>query len=59
MGLLDTFAHLSSGDQIREAEDLLKQLQETELMPEQLALVVRLQEILRQLDSNNTTGLFL
>jgi len=59
MGLLDTFAHLSSGDQIREAEDLLKQLQETELTPEQLALVVRLQEILRQLDSNNTTGLFL
>lgn len=59
MGLLDTFAHLSSGDQIREAEDLLKQLQETELTPEQLALVVRLLEILRQLDSNNTTGLFL
>ena len=59
MGLLDTFAHLSSGDQIREAEEILKKLEETELTPEQLALVVRLHELLRQLDSNNTTGLFL
>ncbi|GGF08742.1 hypothetical protein [Hymenobacter cavernae] len=59
MSLLDTFTNLSSGDQIREAEELLKKLEETELTSEQLALVVRLHEILRQLDSNNSTGLFI
>jgi len=59
MSLLDTFTNLSSGDQIREAEELLKKLEETELTPEQLALVIRLHEILRQLDSSNTTGLFI
>jgi len=59
MSLFDTFAHLSSGGQIREAEEILKQLEATELTPEQLALVIRLHELLRSLDSNNTLGLFL
>jgi hypothetical protein len=59
MGLLDTLTQMSAGDYIREAEELLKQLEETPLTPEQLALVTRLHEVLRNLDSTNTTGLLL
>ncbi|WP_324670630.1 hypothetical protein [Hymenobacter sp. GOD-10R] len=59
MSLFDTFAHLSSGNKILEAEEILKKLEATELTPEQLSLVTRLHELLRQLDSNNTMGLFL
>jgi hypothetical protein len=59
MGLFDTLAHMSSGDHIREAEEILKKLEDTSLTAEQLALVTRLHELLRSLDSNNSLGLFL
>ncbi len=58
MGLFDTLSHLSSSGHLSEAEELLDRLAASPLTAEQRVWVLRLRELLEELDRNNSLGLF-
>ncbi|MBF9240005.1 hypothetical protein I2I05_21625 [Hymenobacter sp. BT683] len=59
MGLFDTLSHLSSSGHLSEAQALLERLEASPLTADQRACVLRLRELLEELDRNNSLGLFL